>query len=336
MSAPISLADLTDLASAVLERAGTAPAAARSVAAALVAADADGLASHGVSRLPAYADQVASGKVAGHAVPQVERVGAAALRVDAADGFAFPAVDSAIAEALAMLPTAGVVTAAIANSHHFGAAGYAVERIAAKGAIGLAFSNSPGAIAPWGGSKPLFGTNPIAFACPRAGDQPPLVIDLSLSLVARGKVMVAAQKGEAIPEGWALDAEGHPTTDAKAALAGTMLPMGGAKGAALVLMVELLTAALTGSNAGFEASSFFTADGPPPRIGQLLVLINPGPLSANRFAERVETILAAMLTEPGVRLPGSRRLSLRAKAEAEGVTIPPALMTTLLRYRDGA
>jgi (2R)-3-sulfolactate dehydrogenase (NADP+) len=334
MSERISLAALTDLAVAVLERAGTNPDAARATAEALVAADADGLASHGVSRLPAYADQVASGKVDGHAYPAVERVGLAALRVDAGTGFAFPAVEAGIAEALGLVREAGVVTVAIGNSHHFGAAGYAVERIAEAGVIGLAFSNSPGAIAAWGGSKPLFGTNPVAFACPRINSQPPLVIDLSLSLVARGKVMVAAQKGEPIPEGWALDADGRPTTDAKAALAGTMLPMGGAKGAALVLMVELLTAALTGSNAGFEASSFFTAEGDAPRIGQLLVLIDPGPMSAGRFAERVETILTAMLAEDGVRLPGQRRLGIRAAARRDGVVIPSALLADL-RKRAG-
>ncbi len=329
MSDRISLAALTELAVTVLTRAGTNPAAAQATAEALVAADADGLASHGVSRLPAYADQVKSGKVDGSALPAVERVGLAALRVDAGTGFAFPAVEAGIAEALGIVREAGVVTVAIGNSHHFGAAGYAVERIAEAGVIGLAFSNSPGAIAAWGGSKPLFGTNPIAFACPRINSQPPLVIDLSLSLVARGKVMVAAQKGEPIPEGWALDAEGRPTTDAKAALAGTMLPMGGAKGAALVLMVELLTAALTGSNAGFEASSFFTADGDAPRIGQLLVLIDPGPMSGGRFAERVETILTMMLAEDGVRLPGQRRLGIRAAARRDGVVIPPALMDDL-------
>ena len=130
----------------------------------------------------------------------------------------------------------------------------------------MILGNSPKAIAPWGGREGLFGTNPIAFAAPRRAAEP-LLIDLSLSKVARGKVMVAAKNGTPIPEGWALDKEGRPTTDAKAALEGTMIPIGDAKGAALVLMVEVLAAALTGANYGFEASSFFTADGPPPGGG---------------------------------------------------------------------
>ena len=126
--------------------------------------------------------------------------------------------------------------------------------------------------------------------------------------------MVAAQKGEKIPAGWALDRDGAPTTDAKAALDGAMLPLGDAKGAALALMVEILAAALTASHIGTEASSFFTAGGPPPRVGQLLLAIDPGPLSGGAFAERLETLLTVMLDQPGVRLPGQKRLDGRTRA----------------------
>lgn len=325
----IALDTLEALATRALVAAGTSDANARSVARALVAADADGLASHGVSRLPAYADQVRSGKVAGQAVPELYRVGTAGLRIDAHDGFAFPALDLAIEEAARLVPTTGLTGIAIANSHHFGAAGYHVERLAQRGLVALVFSNSPAAIAPWGGAKPLYGTNPIAFGCPRAPGQPPLVVDLSLSLVARGKIMVAAQKGEPIPEGWALDAEGRPTTDAKAALAGTMVPMGDAKGAALALVVEILSAALTGSNLGFEAGSFFTADGTKPRIGQFLLVFDGPGFSGGRFAERIETLLGAVLGQEGTRLPGERRLALRHKATIEGVQIPATLMAEI-------
>ncbi len=328
-----SLAALTELAARVLERAGTSAANARAVAAALVAADADGIASHGLSRLPSYADQVRAGKVDGRAVPVVTRPRAAAVRVDAADGFAFPALDAGLAAAGPVLAEAGTVAVAIANSHHFGVAGHAVERLARQGAVALAFSNSPAAIAPWGGRRPLFGTNPIAFACPTAAHPTagePLVIDLSLSVVARGRIAVAAARGEAIPEGWAVDAEGRPTTDARAALGGAMLPMGGPKGGALALMVELLCAALTGSNTGFEASSFLDAEGPPPRIGQLLIGFDPAAFG-DRFPERVATILGAMAAEPGVRLPGARRLAARVGAAAEGLALPPALLEEMER-----
>jgi (2R)-3-sulfolactate dehydrogenase (NADP+) len=167
------------------------------------------------------------------------------------------------------------------------------------------------------------------MAAPQGAGKPPLVIDLSLSVAARGKIMVAAQKGEPIPGDWALDAEGQPTTDAKAALAGTMLPIGGAKGSALALMVEVLTASLTGSSIGHEAGSFFTADGVKPRIGQLVLAFAPDPLSGGHFAERMATLAAAILDQPGTRLPGERRLALREKAAKEGITLPAALLDEL-------
>lgn len=323
------LADLETLAIGILARAKTSEANARAVARALVAAEADGLASHGLSRLPAYADQAMVGKVDGFATPVVTRPRPAVVAVDAASGFAFPALDAGFAAAVPAARETGLVAVAIGRSHHFGVAGHAVERLAEAGLVALAFGNSPAAIAPWGGAKPLFGTNPIAFAWPRTG-RAPLVVDLSLSKVARGKILVAAQKGEAIPEGWALDAAGAPTTDAKAALAGAMIPMGDAKGAALVLMVELLAVALTGSNFGWEASSFFDAKGPPPHVGQMFLGLDASAFAPDAAA-RAERLFQAVLAQPGTRLPGDRRLKLRATARAQGVEIPDALMADLAR-----
>jgi (2R)-3-sulfolactate dehydrogenase (NADP+) len=333
MSATISLAEAHALAARALVAAGTSPANAEAVADALVAAEADGLASHGLSRVAAYADQAKAGKVAGQAVPEPRAGTRGALFVDAKDGFAYPAIAVGIACGVEMAKTAGVVGVAVGNSHHFGAAGYHVEKAANAGLVALGFGNSPQAIAPWGGSKGLFGTNPIAFAAPRA-DKAPLVIDLSLSKVARGKLMVAAQKGEAIPEGWALDPDGKPTTDPKAGMAGTMVPMGEAKGAALVLMVEIFAATLTASNYGYEASSFFDAKGPPPRVGQFFVLIDPLRFAGPAFAQRLETLLAAVLAQPGTRLPGERRLKLRAAAAKDGIKVPAELLADL-RKRAG-
>ena len=330
----LSLADLAALARAVLVRAGTAAGNADLVADALVAADADGIASHGVARLPAYADQVRSGKVDGAATPVLRQTAAATLVVDAADGFAFPAVRLGLDRAAALAAETGIVAVGVHRSHHFGVAGHHVERLAAAGLVGLAFTNSPAALAPWGGRRPIYGTNPIAFACPRAGASP-LVVDLSLSKVARGRIMVAAQTGEAIPEGWAVDADGRSTTDAKAALAGTMLPLGDAKGAALALMVELLAAGLTGGNYGWEAGSFFTADGPKPRIGHLFIAINQPALAGEGFLDRVAVLLDAALGQDGVRLPGDRRLTARARAAADGVTLPDALADDLRRRAAG-
>ena len=304
------------------------------MARALVAAEGDGHAGHGVSRIPSYAGQARSGKVDGFATPAIERVAPAALRVDAAHGFAYPALAQAIDALVPVAAAQGVACAALTRSHHFGAAGYHVEQLAARGLVALLFGNSPRAIAPWGGRAALFGTNPIAFAAPRP-DAAPLVVDLSLSKVARVRIMVAAREGRPIPEGWALDADGRPTTDAGRAMAGTMLPIGEAKGAALVLMVEILAAALTGAHFGYEASSFFEAEGAPPGVGQLVIAIAPAGLSEGAFGERLEALLAAIERQSGARLPGARRLERRARARAEGVPVARSLHDEIRAIAEG-
>ncbi len=303
---------------------------ARIVADALVAADADGLSSHGVARVPFYADQSASGKVDGHALPELRVVASACVRVDARDGFAFPAIRMGLDRAMELVADTGIAAVAISNSHHAGAGGYHVEHVARQGYVALGFSNTPSGMAPWGGSKGTFGTNPIAFACPRR-DNLPLVIDLSLSKVARGKVMLAEKSGEAIPPEWALDEHGRPTTDPKAALAGTMVPIGDAKGAALALMVEILAAGLTGSHFAFQASSFFTAEGPPPRIGQFFILLNPTVCAGAGFGSSIEELVQEILSQQGTRLPGDRRLAQREKSLRDGVALPDPLYDELLR-----
>ena len=316
----LSLTQLRQMVANALKLHNTSAENATRVARALVAAEADGLGGHGLSRLPAYCAQSASGKVDGHAVPAATQVADAAMRIDARHGFAFGALALAVEKLCQLAPKTGIAIAAVTHSHHCGAAGYHVEALARKGLVGLLFANTPKAIAPWGGEIGVFGTNPIAFAAPRK-ERDPLVIDLSLSKVARGKIMVAKQNQESIPQGWALDSQGRPTTDPEAALAGTMLPMGEAKGAVLVLMVEVLAAALTAAHFGFEASSFFTAEGEPPNVGQLLLALAPNPLSNDQFYARLEDLLEAILAQSNTRLPGDRRLKLRQKAHQDGVLL---------------
>lgn len=331
----ITLDELRTLAVDVLTASRTSLANARPVADALVAADADGLASHGVSRLPFYADQAMSGKVDGFAAPRIRQLAAAAVHVDAGDGFAYPAIDAGLRQAVRIVGRTGVVAVAIGRSHHFGVAGFHVERLAARGLVALVLGNSPAAMAPWGGSKAVFGTNPLAFACPRR-DGPPLVVDLALSCAARGRVMTHAGRGEPIPHGWALDADGQPTNDARAALAGTLLPIGDAKGAALALMVELIAAGLTASSFGFEASSFFDTSGGPPRVGQFFFVLDPRVFAGVGFADRTEELFLAILRQSGTRLPGDRRRAHRKRTEAQGVELPDSLYEGLLQRRTGA
>src|SRR6476646_8795934 len=195
-----------------LTRCRTSADNARSVARALVAAEMDGLKGHGLSRAPMYAAQAKARKIDGDALPVAMHPRPGLIAIDAGHGFAFPAIELAEAELGKTTRSQGIAAAAIRHSSHCGAAGHPVERLANAGLVALMFVNTPGAMAPWGGSKALFGTNPIAFACPLSG-RAPLFIDLSLSKVARGNVMTAKQRGEPIPEGWALDDEGKPTTD---------------------------------------------------------------------------------------------------------------------------
>ncbi len=324
----LSVTDAQDLVVSILEHHQTSFENALHVAKALVAAEADGQRGHGLSRVPSYSAQSASGKVDGKAIPVVVDRKSAAVRIDAANGFAYPAFDLAISELTTLAREAGIAATTVFRSHHFGQAGYHAERLAERGLVALVFGNSPQAIAPWGGNRGVFGTNPIAFAAPRIDDVP-LLIDLSLSKVARGKVMVAQQLGEPIPEGWALDESGHSTTDPNAALNGTMLPMGGAKGAALVLMVEIMAAGLSGANFGYEATSFFTAEGPPPGVGQLVLAFDPTFFSGGGFSVRLEELLSEIVTQDGVRLPGALRGARREKARQEGLCIPSKLLDEL-------
>ena len=215
----------------------------------------------------------------------------------------------------------------IRNSAHVGVLGIHLLPLAEAGLVGFAFTNSPAAIPAWGGKKGLFGTNPVAAAFPRK-NQHPIVVDLALTTVVRGKIMMAMKRGEKIPEGWALDRHGKPTTDPKEAIEhGSLFPIGGAKGAMLALMFELICASLTGAAIGPEVDSFFTEEGNRPRIGQSFIAIDPGRLAGTeKYAERVETVVSTMLADAGVRLPGARRFAAEKNARAKGVEIPDELL----------
>lgn len=332
----VSPVELTTLVRRALENAGASPAMARSAAEHLVTAEAQGLSSHGVSRTPLYCAHLRTGRTDGAAVPAVTRQRGGACLVDAGYGMAFEACALAVTEAIARARDHGVAFVGVTNSNHFGATALHLRPVAEAGLVGLAFGNSPAAIAPWGGKTPLFGTNPIAAVFPRARAAP-LVVDLSLSQVARGKILVASQRGEPIPEGWAFDPQGRPTTDAAAGLAGSMAPAGGVKGAMLALVVELLCCALTGAAFGFEADSFFSETGNRPAIGQTFLVIDPGALAgAEVYGARLETLVAKMLEDEGVRLPGERRLQNEAQAREAGITVPEDLYAKVVALAQSA
>lgn len=330
----LPLSEAQALVAGALQRAGASEAMARSTARALVLAESQGIGSHGLSRVAQYATHLGNGRANGAAVPVVRARKGGALVVDAAEGLAFPACDLAVAEAMAAAREHGIAIAGVVRSHHCGVLVDHLRPVAAAGLVGLGFANSPSAMPAAGGRHAIFGTNPVAAIFPRQAAEP-LMIDLSLSEVARGKVALAAKDGKPIPLGWALDAEGNPTTDAKAALNGSMLPLGAVsspKGAMLALVVELLVTALIGANFGFEASSFFVDEGNRPGIGQTFVVIDPGALAGSAgYLARVEVLVAEMLRDDGVRLPGVRREQLRRKAEADGIEVSDALIAAWRR-----
>ncbi|WP_338507630.1 Ldh family oxidoreductase [Pseudomonas poae] len=300
---------------------GTSPEVAAILALNCASAERDGAHSHGIFRIPGYLSTLASGWVDGQAVPQVTDVASGFVRVDAGNGFAQPALEAARALLVDKARSAGIALLAIHNSHHFAALWPDVEPFAEEGLVALSVVNSMTCVVPHGADRPLFGTNPIAFAAPR-GDGPPIVFDLATSAIAHGDVQIAARKGERLPPGMGVDSLGQPTQDPKAVLeGGALLPFGGHKGSALSMMVELLAAALTGGNFSFE---FNWADHPgarTPWTGQLLIVIDPSKTAGQSFAERSQELVRQMHAAGLRRLPGDRRHRTRAKSLEAGIEI---------------
>ena len=310
----LSIEAVTSLVVTALERAGASHAMAAATARSLVAAEMAGLGGHGLSRVALYAQHVKEGRASGTQEPRIVREKSA--------------MDLATKEAARRARESGVAFCGVTHSHHCGAMDHHLMPLAEAGLIGIGFTNSPAAINAWGGRKPLFGTNPVAAVFPRR-NAAPLIIDLSLTEVARGKIMVAAKEGKPIPEGWAFDAEGKPTTDAKAALTGSMAAIGGVKGVLLALTVELLCCALTGAQFGFENDSFFEP-GRPASIGHALLAIDPGAFAGTAaYDSRLDTLIAELLKDEAVRLPGARRQKLVADARANGLAVPDAMLKKL-------
>jgi (2R)-3-sulfolactate dehydrogenase (NADP+) len=319
--------ELLALARNALFKAGANTAMAEAAARHLVRAEEHGLPTHGMSRVPFYAGFLKNGRADGAARPKMIADKSAVCLIDNCDGLPYESASWAIEEVIQRARRNGIAFAGITNSAHVGVLGIHLLPVAAAGMVGVAFTNSPAAIPAWGGKKALFGTDPVAFAFPRKNAWP-LVIDLALTTVVRGKIMMAMQKGERIPEGWALDRDGKPTTDPKEAIEnGSLFPIGGAKGAMLALSFELMCTALTGAAIGTEADSFFSDKGNKPRIGHAFMAIDPGALAGQeKYFERVETVVTTMLQDEGVRLPGARRFASEMKLRGEGIEVPDDLL----------
>ncbi|MDP6565941.1 MAG: Ldh family oxidoreductase [Alphaproteobacteria bacterium] len=333
----ITLDEIRELSTEVFVANGMSRTNAGVIADVVTTAEADGTHSHGLFRVPGYVSSMRNGRVDGKAVPEVSDPAPGLVAVDTGNGFSPPAIVAGRPLAVEKARSQGIAAMGLRNNGNLNALWWDVEQFGAAGLIAVAMSTTRSLVAPWGGDRALFGTDPIAFACPREG-KPPMGFDFATSVAARGEIMVAAREGHDIPEGWALDRDGKPTTDAKAALEGVQLPLGAHKGNALIIMVELLAAGLTGGNFCFEAEQqareFGAIDGGPSNAGEIIILMDPAGYHG-AFLDRIEGLFDRILAQDGTRLPGDRRYAHRARAMAEGVDCPAGLYQQILDMKAG-
>lgn len=325
----ISLVDLRDLLARALERHGCSQSVAAIIAQNMALAEQDGAVSHGVFRLAGYISSLQSGWVDGMATPILEDVAPGMLRVDAQNGFCQPALAAARDLLMAKARTNGISLLAIRQSHHLGALWPDVEPFACEGFVAIAMVNSFACVVPHGGHEAVFGTNPLAFAAPRATGAP-LVFDQATSSMANGEVQILAREGKPLPLGLGIDRNGAATTDPNAVLdGGALLPFGGVKGSSISMMIEVLGAALTGGNFSFEVDWSAHPGAVTPRSGQMLILIDPSQGAIRPFATRLESLLARMRGAGQDRLPGERRYANREKARRCGIPIASSVWQDL-------
>jgi delta1-piperideine-2-carboxylate reductase len=325
----VAIDDLTRLVRDIFLGHGVSSDNAALMAQTVVFAERDGAAGHGLFRLTGYLATLKSGWVDGAAEPQLEVSAESVVRVDARNGFAQPALHKAFNVAMAAAAEGGIAVVAIRGSHHFGALWLDVEPFARAGLVALAFVNSISRVVPFGGRTPVFGTNPMAFAAPRAGGDP-LVFDQASSAMAFGDVKLAGIGGYALPEGAAVDAAGRPTTDAAAVMAGgALLPFGEHKGSSIALMIELLAAGLTGGRFSFEVDFSQHPGAQTPCTGELVLLINPQKTGGENFVSRVETLIARVQEAGQERLPGDRRYANRRAALEHGIPLEEGLLRSI-------
>jgi len=321
----MTLDEINALALSALIAAGATQQQAEPLAAAIAAAEADGIASHGLAYVPTYCEHLRCGKVNGNAVPEVSKPKPALLVIDAKSGFAHPAIDAGFRQLIPLAREMGIAGLAIRNSYNCGVLGYHTERIAAAGLLGLGYTNAPASIAPFGGRKAVVGTNPFAIAAPGGKGGTAISIDQSASVIAKSEVIRKKRAGAPIPEGWAFGPDGQPTTDPDVALKGTMAPSGGYKGFGAGLMVELLAAAASGAALALDASPFSGPAGGPPRTGQFFIAIDVATSSGGAFGERVTRLVEAIAAQEGAHIPGSKRKAARAKSGA-GIAVSADLV----------
>jgi (2R)-3-sulfolactate dehydrogenase (NADP+) len=309
--------------------AGASAPAAESIAKAAVAAEADGQPPVGLAHFVDYLDALEAGRIDGTATPLISRPAPAIILSDAGGGTAHLGFDMAFEELVAVAETFGVAIFSQTNAYTAGALGWFAGRLAQRGLVGLAAANGPALLAGSGTTKPVFCTNPIAFAAPTEGG-PALLIDQSSSATAYVNIRAAAERGETIPAGWALGSDGQPTTDPREAMRGALVAFGGSRGANIALMVEVLAAGLSGANWSLDAPPF--AEGArSPGCGLFVLAIDPK-LFTGDFARRTGRQLDRLSTGFGLHVPGAAKSKQRAKSDRDGVAVDAAVMERLRSF----
>jgi LDH2 family malate/lactate/ureidoglycolate dehydrogenase len=307
---------------------------ARVAAGSLVRANLEGTDSHGISRLAIYAQRIREGRISATPDIRIDRAGSV-LRVDGGNALGQVASYRAVEAAVPVARDAGIAGVTVRASNHFGTAAYYCQLACREVMAMIATTNSPPGIAPWGGREAYFGTNPIAFGFP-AREEPHVIVDMSSSVVARGKIILAAKQGLPIPEGWAMDEEGRETTDASAALGGAVRPLGGAKGYALALAVEVMSGVLSGAAFGPQVNSIYEDAAPPADVGHSFILLNVESwMPLHDYYDRMELLLREIKSSPTagdvdeILYPGERRYRTFLENEKRGIALPDAVRQEL-------
>lgn len=336
-SIQLSLDQVLQLARNALTSQGFSAAQAEAIATTVHAAERDGCVSHGLFRIPFYVKALGTPETNAGATPTVTHSDNAIVHVNGHNGFCPLALNTGIDPLIEKARQFGIAALAINNVYNIAALWPEVERVAEQGLVAFAFTAATSTVAPAGGTKPIYGTNPMAFGWPRPG-RPPLVFDQASAATARGEIQLHLRAGESIPEGWAIDHHGQPTTDPEAALAGAQLPFGGHKGAAIALMVELLAGALIGDLFSYEATLRDVGKTGAPFGGEFMLAIDPAHFAPGQSIEsrfdRAEALFALILEQDGTRLPSDRRIAARQRTRVEGISIPASLHESLLGFTE--
>jgi (2R)-3-sulfolactate dehydrogenase (NADP+) len=329
VSTVLSLLDIEKLSFDALRAVGADDVAAGSLARATAAAEADGQRTVGLAHLVDYLDAYRAGRIRADARPTITRPRPTMFLVDAGGGLAHPGFELAFDDFVEAAHGLGLAMFAQKNAFTCGSLGAFVHRLALRGLIGLAATNGPPMLAGSGGGKAIFCTNPLAFAAPR-GEGRALLIDQASSATAFVNIRAAAEAGERIPAGWAVDADGRETTDPHAAMQGALLAFGGTRGANIALMVEVLAAGLSGANWSADAPPFGTGD-TGPGTGLFVLAIDPVLLDPD-FPARLDAYLRRLSEEFGVHVPGEAKEAKRLRTEKEGVVVPKELVERIRSF----